>query len=63
MGDQVGVDRSELPPSNSDKGQALVEFTYSNAAEVTGTSNNTEAAKATRVKERENSVPIEGDAQ
>ena len=48
------------------KGQALadfiVEFTYSNAAEVTGTNNSAEAANATGVRERENFVPTEGDA-
>ena len=49
------------------KGQPLVDFiakfTYSNAAEVTGTANNTEVAKAARVREKENFVPIKGDAE
>ena len=49
------------------KGQALaefiVEFTYSNAAEVTGTANSTEAAKEVGVKEREDSVPTEEDVE
>ena len=54
-------------PWTTIKGQALadfiVEFTYSNAVEVTETANNAEAAKATRVKEREDSVPTKGDAE
>ena len=66
MGDRVGPVRSELSALNGDKEQALadfiVELTYSNAAEVTGTTNNTEAVKATGVKENKNSVPTEGDA-
>ena len=49
------------------KGQALAnfmaEFTYSNATEVTGTANSAEAVKAMRVREREDSVPTEGDAK
>ena len=49
------------------KGQALAdfiaEFTYFDAAKVTGMTNNVEAVKATRVRERENFVPIEGDAE
>ena len=48
-------------------GQALanfiVDFTYSNTAEVIGTTNSTEAAKVTRVREKENSISIEGDAE
>ena len=67
MGDQVGAVRSELPPPNNDKGTSLtdfiVEFTYSNTAEVTGTANNTEAAKAAGVREKENFVPTEGDVE
>ena len=46
------------------KGQALVdfiaEFTYSNAAEVTGIAN---SAEVTRVRERKNSVPTDRDAE
>ena len=49
------------------KGQALTdfiaEFTYSNAAEVTETANNTEAVMVAGVKEREDSVPIERDTE
>ena len=49
------------------KGQALtnfiVEFTYSNAVEVTGMTNNVKAAKAVRAREKENSVPTEGGAE
>ena len=49
------------------KGQAFAdfisEFTYSNATEVTGTTSNTEAVKAARVREKENSIPTEGDAK
>ena len=49
------------------KGQALVdfivEFTYSNTAEVTGTTNSTEAMKAAGVREKENFVPIERGAE
>ena len=49
------------------KGQALadfiVEFTYSNAAKVTGTANSAEAAKVAGVRKREDSVPTERDAE
>ena len=49
------------------KGQALVnfivEFIYSNTAEVNGMTNSTEAAKAAGVREKENSVPTEGDVE
>ena len=49
------------------KGQALadfiVEFTYYNAAEVTGTTNGAEAAKATKVRGREDTVPIERNVE
>ena len=49
------------------KGQALADFIaafiYSNDVEVTGIVNNAEAAKATEVREEENSVPTEGDAE
>ena len=49
------------------KGQAIVncitEFTYSNTVEVTGMTNSTEIVKAAGVKEKENSVPVEGDAE
>ena len=54
-------------PRMAIKGQALAEFiaefTYSNTTKVTGMTNNTEAAKATRVREREDSIPIEGDTE
>ena len=54
-------------PQTTIKGQALadfiVEYTYSNAGEVTGTANSTEATKATGVRGRKNSVPIEGDVE
>ena len=43
------------------KGQALADFiakfTYSNATEVTGTANSTEAAKVAGVREREDYAP------
>ena len=49
------------------KGQALTDFiakfTYSNTTEVTGTTSNTEATKAVGGWEKENSIPIEGDAE
>ena len=49
------------------KGQPLAdfiaEFTYSNATEVTGMTNNAEAVKAIGVREKENFVPTEGDAE
>ena len=49
------------------KGQALAdfiaEFTYSNVVEVIGMTNSAEAKKAAGVRERENSVPIVGDAE
>ena len=49
------------------KGQALVdfiaEFTYSNTAEVSRTDNSTEGAKAVGVREKENFIPTEGDAE
>ena len=49
------------------KGQALadfiVEFTYSNTTEVTGTINSAEAAKAAEPREEKNSVPTERDAE
>ena len=45
------------------KGQALAEFTYFNVAEVTGMTNSVEATKAAGVREKENSVPTEGDAE
>ena len=54
-------------PQTVIKGQFLadfiVEFTYSNIAEVTGMANSTEAVKAAGVREKENSVPTEGDAK
>ena len=49
------------------KGQALADFiaqfTYSNAVEVTGMTNDAEAVKAAWVGGREDSVPIKGDAE
>ena len=49
------------------KGQALsdfiAEFTYSNVIEVTRTANSVEATKAAEVREREDSIPTEGDAE
>ena len=49
------------------KGQALadfiVEFTYSNTAEVTGMTNGAEAAKAAKVGGREDTVRIERDIE
>ena len=49
------------------KGQVLadfiLEFTYSNTAEVTGMANSIEAVKAARVRERENSVPTKGNVE
>ena len=54
-------------PRTMIKGQALVvfiaEFTYSNVAEVIGMASNAEAVKAVEVGGREDSVPIEGDAE
>ena len=49
------------------KGQVLADFiakfTYSNTPEVTGTTNSTEVVKVAAVREKENSVPTEGDAE
>ena len=45
------------------KGQALVEFTYFNAVEVTGMTNSTEAVKAIGVRKKENFVPTKGDTE
>ena len=54
-------------PRTTIKGQALsnfiVKFTYCNITEVTGMANNTEIMKATEVREKENSVPIERNAE
>ena len=50
-------------PRTAIKGQALAEFTYSNAAKITGMANSIEAAKATKVREKKNSVPTEWDAE
>ena len=48
------------------KGQALADFiagfTYSNVAKVIGTANSAEAVKAAK-RERDDSIPIEGDAE
>ena len=41
----------------------IAEFTYSNTTEVTGMVNSTKAVKATRVREKENSVPTERDTE
>ena len=49
------------------KGQALAdfiaEFIYFNTTEVTGMTNSTEAVKAARVREKENSIPTEEDIE
>ena len=49
------------------KGHALAdfiaEFTYSNTTEVIGTANSTDAKKVTGVRDKENSIPTEGDAE
>ena len=54
-------------PQTTIKGQILLdfiaEFTYSNTAEVTRMTNIIEIVKATWVREKENSVPTEGDAE
>ena len=54
-------------PRTTIKGQDfadfIVEFTYSNAAEVTGMTDSAKAAKAAEVKGREDSVPTEEDAE
>ena len=41
----------------------IAEFTYSNATKVTGTTNSAEATKVVGVREKENSIPTEGDAE
>ena len=41
----------------------MSEFTYSNAVEVNGTNNRAGAAKAAGVREREDSIPIEGNVE
>ena len=67
MSDRVGVVQSELPPSNSYKRQPLadfiVEFTYSNTAEITRKTNSIESAKVVGVKETKSSVSTEGYAK
>ena len=54
-------------PQNAIKGQALsdfiVEFTYSNAAEVTRMTNNIEVAKAAQVRKKDNFVSTKGNAE
>ena len=54
-------------PWSTIKGQALAdfiaEFTYSNVAKITGTTNSAEAAKAVGVREKDNSESTEGDAE
>ena len=54
-------------PQTAIKGQALADFivecTYSNVAELTRMTNNTEAVKAAGVREKENSVATDGDAE
>ena len=55
---ELGQFEVNFHPRMTIKGQALVdlivEFTYCYAAEVTGTTNNAEAAKAAGVWEKEN---------
>ena len=57
---ELGQFEVKFHPRTVIKGQALadfiVEFTYSNAAKVTGTTNSVEAAKAARVREIDNSI-------
>ena len=64
---ELGQFKVNFLPWTTIKGQALVdfiaEFTYFNIAEVAGIANNTEAAKAAGVREKENSVPTEGDVE
>ena len=67
MGDRVGQFEVNFCPRMTIKRQVLanfiVEFTYSNTAEVTGITNSTEAAKAAGVREKKNSVPTEEDTK
>ena len=64
---ELGQFKVNFCPRMAIKGQALVnfivEFTYSNTVEVTGTTNNTKAAKAVGVREKKTYVPTEGDAE
>ena len=64
---ELGQFKVNFCPQTAIKGQALAdfiaEFTYSNFAKVIGMANNTEAATAAGVREKENSVPTEGDAE
>ena len=64
---ELGKFNVNFHPRTTIKRQALVdfitEFTYSNAAEVTGTTNVTEAVKATVIRGREDSVPTKGDVE
>ena len=52
----------KFQPRTTIKGQVLTdfiaEFTYSNTAEVSGTTNNFEVAKVVRVREKEYYVPF-----
>ena len=64
---ELGQFEVNFYPRTVIKGQALVnfiaEFNYSNAVEVTGTTNSTEAAKAAGVRENKNYVPTKGDVE
>ena len=64
---ELGQFKVNLYPRIVIKGQALAnviaEFTYSNTVDVTGTANNIEVAKASGVREKENSEPTEGDTE
>ena len=67
MGDRVGQFKVNFCPRMAIKGQPLsdfiAEFIYSNTTKVTGMVNNAEASKVAGVREKENSVPTEGDAE
>ena len=64
---ELGQFEVNFPPRIAIKGQALAdfiaEFTYSNAAEVTRMAINTEVVKVVGIREKENCVPTEGDAE
>ena len=64
---ELGQFKVRFYPRTAIKGQAIVnfiaEFNYSNAVEVTGTTNSIEAMKAIGAKEKENSKSIEGDTE
>ena len=55
--------RSRTPIKGQTLADFIAEFTYSNVTEVTGTVDDTEAAKAARVRGRKNSEPTEGDSE